>query len=83
MCRALDITRELFNNRFEFLVSTHHPSPWVVILLAGCQCDWERLPGCFVYLGCNVEVAVLVFDVKRTPEEGIIIFRENDWPQSF
>jgi hypothetical protein len=43
--------------------------------------DVMGLPGCFMHLGCDKKVAVLVFDFKRmTKEECIVIFCERVLP---
>ena len=34
------------------------------------------LPGFFVYFGCNVEVAEVVSDFQRAPEEGVVFLCE-------
>jgi hypothetical protein len=44
---------------------------------AGCPCYRAWLPGRFVHLGGNVEVAVLVFDLEGAPKECVVIFRKE------
>ena len=72
MCRASDVGWEFFDNGFEFLIN---PSTQSVCNTTGCQSDWARLPGCFVYLGSDVKVNVLVVDLGGSPEKCVVIFR--------
>ena len=74
MCRASDVGWEFFDDGFEFLIN---PTSQSVCDAAGCQCDWARLPGCFMHLGGDVKVAELVLYFERSPEECIIIFRDG------